>query len=137
MRNLVAASVPLLLMLLVLPCSAQDTGNDKEAELDEEGDIFVSSDTGRLIWMADTRHCSESIFATDRQTVGCMLAPSSDVFPTAPSLKLEIYLEGGKSDDWQPPSTICGTRRLQVESAQVMLWCDLEMPVQSRTCSRP
>jgi hypothetical protein len=93
MRNL-ATAVPLFLMLLVLQCAAQNTGYNNEAELDKKGNIFVSSDAGRLIWMADTRHCSESIFATDRQTVGCIVA-----FPRAPSLKLEIYRKGWREAD--------------------------------------
>src|SRR5260370_12861764 len=56
--------------------------------------------------MADTRHCSESIFATDRQTVGCMVAPSTSVFLPAPSLKLEIYLRGGKKRTIEPDAPI-------------------------------
>ena len=56
--------------------------------------------------MADTRHCSESMFATDRQTVGCMVAPSTDVFPPAPSLKLEIYLKGGEKRTIEPGAPI-------------------------------
>jgi hypothetical protein len=106
MRNRTIQSVTLLLMLLTLPCAAQNTDYNKEADLDEKGNIFVSSDAGRLIWMADTRHCSESIFATDRQTVGCMVAPSTDVFPPAPSLKLEIYLKGGEKRTIEPGAPI-------------------------------
>lgn len=106
MINRATSSVTLLLMLLALPCAAQNTGYNKEAELDEKGNIFVSSDAGRLIWMADTRHCSESIFATDRQTVGCRVAPSTNVFPPAPSLKLEIYLKGGEKRTIEPGAPI-------------------------------
>ena len=106
MRNHATPSVTFLLMLLALPCAAQNPGYNKKAELDEKGNIFVSSDAGRLIWMADSRHCSESIFATDRQTVGCMVAPSTDVFPPAPSLKLEIYLKGGKKRTIDPGAPI-------------------------------
>lgn len=106
MRNRATVSLPLLLVLLALPCAAQNAGYNKEAELDEKGNIFVSSDEGRLVWMADPRHCSESIFATDRQTVGCMVAPSTDVFPPAPSLKLEIYLKGGEKRTIEPGAPI-------------------------------
>jgi len=106
MTNRATLNVTLLLMLLALPFSAQNTGYNKEAELDEKGNIFVSSDAGRLIWMADTRHCSESIFATDKQTVGCMVAASLDVFPPAPSLKLEIYLKGGEKRTIEPGAPI-------------------------------
>jgi hypothetical protein len=100
MTNHATPRVTLLLMLLVLPCAAQKTGYNKEAELDEKGNIFVSSDAGRLIWMADTRHCSESIFATDRQTVGCMVAPSMSsrphraIEPGAPILDWHFWEEG-------------------------------------------
>ncbi len=106
MRNHATQGVTLLLMLLTLSCAGQKTGYNKEAELDEKGNIFVSSDAGRLIWMADTGHCSESIFATDRRTVGCMVAPSTDVFPPAPSLKLQIYLKGGKKRTIEPGAQI-------------------------------
>jgi len=106
MRNRAALSVPLLLMLLALPFAAQNTSYNKEAKLDEKGNIFVSSDAGRLIWMADTRHCSESIFATDKQTVGCMVAGPTDVFPPAPSRKLEIYLKGGEKRTIEPGAPI-------------------------------
>jgi hypothetical protein len=106
MRNRSTLNVTLLLMLLALPCAAQNTAYNKEAELDEKGNVFVSSDAGRLIWMADTRHCSESIFATDRQTVGCMVATSTDVFPPAPSRKLEIYLKGGEKRTIEPGAPI-------------------------------
>jgi hypothetical protein len=106
MTNHATPRVTLLLMFLVLPCAAQKTDYNNEAELDEKGNIFVSWDAGRLIWMADTRHCSESMFATDRQTVGCMVAPSTDVFPPAPSLKLEIHLKGGKKQTIEPGAPI-------------------------------
>jgi hypothetical protein len=106
MRNRATQSVTLLLMLFTLPCAAQNAGYKKEADVDANGNIFVSSDAGRLIRMADTRHCSESIFATDRQTVGCVVAPSTDVFPPAPSLKLEIYLKGGEKRTIEPGAPI-------------------------------
>jgi hypothetical protein len=106
MKNRATRRVPLLLLLLALPCAAQNTSYNREAELDDKGNIFVSSVEGRLIWMADTRHCSQSIFATDRQTVGCMVAPSADVFPPAPSLKVEIYLKGGEKRTIEPGAPI-------------------------------
>ncbi len=96
MKSRATPRVFVLFLLLLLPCVAQNTDHNRVAELDDKGNIFVSSDDGRLIWMAGPRHCLESIFATDRQTVGCMVAPSTDVFPPAPSLKLEIYLKGGE-----------------------------------------
>jgi hypothetical protein len=106
MRNPATSRMTFLLVLLALPCAAQNTGYNKEAELDEKGNIFVSSDAGKLIWMADTGHCSEGIFATDKQTVGCMVATTTDVFPPAPSLKLEIYLKGGEKRTIEPGAPI-------------------------------
>ncbi len=90
MRNRATLNVTLLLMLLALPCAAQNTGYNKEAELDEKGNIY----------------CSESIFATDKQTVGCMVATSTAVFPPAPSLTLEIYLKGGEKRTIEPGAPI-------------------------------
>lgn len=106
MRNRATPNLTVLLMVLVLPCGAQTTGYNKEAELDEKGNIFVSSDAGRLIWMGDTRHCAETIFATNKQTVGCMVAPSANVSQPAPSLKLEIYLKGGEKRTIEPGTPI-------------------------------
>jgi hypothetical protein len=61
----------ILLVLLAVPfCAAQTFNFTKQADLDNKRNIFVSSSDGKLIWMADTRHCSETVFANDRQTVG-------------------------------------------------------------------
>lgn len=106
MRNHLIPRLSLLLVLVAIPCTAQKSEYDKEAELDGKGNIFVSSNDGKLIWMADTRHCSETIFANDRQTVGCMVAPSSDSFPPAPILQLEIYLKGGQKRTIEPGAPI-------------------------------
>src|SRR4051812_18634463 len=43
----------------------------KQAEFDEQGNIFVSSNEGKLIKMADTKRCSRAEVANDKQTVGC------------------------------------------------------------------
>jgi hypothetical protein len=106
MRNQFIPRVSLLLVLVAIPCAAQKIEYNKEAELDDKGNIFVSSNDGKLIWMADTRHCSETIFANDRQTVGCAVAPSSDSFPPAPILQLEIYLKGGQKRTIEPGAPI-------------------------------
>ena len=67
----------------------------KQAELDSQGNVYVSSDEGKLIKMADANHCSSVEVANDKQTVGCTvmrgLAPEEFSQP----LKLEIYLKGG------------------------------------------
>ena len=43
----------------------------KQAKLDDQGNVYVSSDQGQLIRMANAKHCSEVHEANDRQTVGC------------------------------------------------------------------
>ena len=51
-----------------------------EAEVDAEGNIYVSSDQGKLIWMGSTKRCWELREANDRQTFGCrvMAEPNPD-----------------------------------------------------------
>lgn len=50
--SLVVASTP-------WPLREQQFEYNKQAELDAKGNIYVSSDQGKLIWMANTNHCSE------------------------------------------------------------------------------
>ncbi|HWZ83158.1 MAG TPA: hypothetical protein VNW47_11060 [Terriglobales bacterium] len=106
MRSHLIPRLALLLMLVAIPCAAQKSEHEKEAKLDGKGNIFVSSNDGKLIWMADTRHCSETVFGDDRQTVGCMVAPSSDSIPPAPVLQLEVYLKGGQKRTIDPGAPI-------------------------------
>lgn len=47
----------------------------QQAELDAQGNIYVSSDKGNLVKMADGRDCSEAMEAGDRQTFGCRIMP--------------------------------------------------------------
>ena len=68
---------------------------NQEAELDAEGNIYVSSDQGKLIWMSNTKHCSEMRQAPDRQTVGCRVIQDPNPDNTLVSLQLEIYRKGG------------------------------------------
>lgn len=80
-------------------CAAQQLDYSQQAELDDKGNIYVSSDEGKLIWMSDTKHCSEATVANDRQTVGCRVAArvqGQKPQDLAPTLQLEIYLKGGK-----------------------------------------
>jgi hypothetical protein len=47
----------------------QPTEYNQQAEIDAKGNIYVSSDQGKLIWMADSKHCSEASEANDHQTL--------------------------------------------------------------------
>jgi hypothetical protein len=69
----------------------------KQAELDGDGNIYVSSDEGKLIKMAGAGHCTEVSSAPDNQTVGCSVSRGgSKPEEFMQSLRLEIYLKNGK-----------------------------------------
>ncbi len=55
---------------LIWPVQEQNFEYTKQAELDPQGNVYVSSDEGKLIKMADTGHCMEVRVASDKQTVG-------------------------------------------------------------------
>jgi hypothetical protein len=74
----------------------------KQAELDREGNVYVSSDEGKLIKMAEAGHCSEVHVALDRQTVGCRVMKSGNVQVSAAEAQLEIYTKGGHKVVIQP-----------------------------------
>jgi hypothetical protein len=92
---------PILLLEYAVPGVAikpqeQKFEYTKQAELDAEGNIYVSSDKGKLIKMADTRHCGEVRVADDLQTVGCSVPRRSlKIEVSGQVLRLEIYLKGG------------------------------------------
>jgi hypothetical protein len=97
--SLVVASTP-------GPQQEQQFEYNKQAELDAEGNIYVSSDHGKLIWMANTKHCSEVREANDQQTVGCRVMQDQELGNTAPSLQLEIYRKGGHKEIIEPGAPI-------------------------------
>lgn len=97
--SLVVASTP-------WPLREQQFEYNKQAELDAKGNIYVSSDQGRLIWMADTKHCSEVRVANDQQTVGCRVMQDQKLGNSAPSLQLEIYQKGGHKEIIEPGAPI-------------------------------
>jgi hypothetical protein len=69
---------------------------NKQAELDAAGNIYVSSDEGKLIKMAGAGHCIEVRSALDKQTVGCSVARGTEPEEATRSLRLEIYLKNGQ-----------------------------------------
>lgn len=83
--------------LLALSFSSSAAGaqeqleSSREARLDPSGSVYVSSDGGKLIKMAGPDHCSEVIFAGDKQTVACAVM-TSDI---SRWWQLEIYLKNG------------------------------------------
>jgi hypothetical protein len=87
--------------------AAQELEYGKEATIDQHGNIYVSSDEGKLIKVADTSHCSEEIPAPDRQTFGCRvkgpLQPDGGYWE---SRILEIYRKGGQRTTIEPGGQI-------------------------------
>src|SRR5579864_6089776 len=64
--------------------------DSKQAKLDPQGNVYVSSDEGKLIKMAGPDHCSEVSVAGDKQTVACAVMTRDLSWR-----ELEIYLKGG------------------------------------------
>ncbi len=84
----------------------QQSEYTKQAELDDQGNLYVSSDQGKLIWMGNAKHCSEVREANDRQTVGCRVMQDQERGNTVPSLQLEIYRKGGHKEIIEPGAPI-------------------------------
>jgi hypothetical protein len=108
MSNVVFATflVSLVVASTSGPLREQQFEYNKQAELDAEGNIYVSSDQGKLIWMANTKHCSEVREANDQQTVGCKVMQDQELGNTVPSLQLEIYRKGGHKEIIEPGAPI-------------------------------
>jgi hypothetical protein len=78
----------------------------KHAELDSRGNVYVSSNDGGLIWMADTNHCTETIVAPDSQTVVCRVVRDQKPGEFLPTLRLEVYSKGGQTKSIEPGGAI-------------------------------
>ncbi len=97
-----------LVMALCLgaACGAQELAYNDQAEIDAQGNIFVSSDGGKLIWMGNTKRCAEARQVEDRQTVGCLVAGEPEMGESMPAVQLEIYLKGGQKKIIEPGGPI-------------------------------
>ncbi len=88
--------------VLLCPTWAQDKFEySRQAKLDAQGNVYVSSDEGKLIKMAGPSHCSEVIFASDKQTVACAVMRADLSWA-----QLEIYLKGGVRKTIEPGGLI-------------------------------
>jgi hypothetical protein len=76
----------------------------RQAEFDAQGNIYVSSNQGFLIQMADSERCMAASVADDKQTVVCMIRLKSEEPPL--SVELEIYLKGGQRKTIEPGAHI-------------------------------
>ena len=96
MRDIVPRLCAGALLCFVLFCSAgsaQQSWYTDQAEVDAQGNIYVSSDQGKLIKMAGPNYCSEASVAHDLQTVVCMVARTSEEF--SHPRRLEIFQKNG------------------------------------------
>jgi hypothetical protein len=84
---------------------AQERAYNEQAEFDKDGNIFVSSDGGKLLLMGNTARCVEASVAGDRQTVICLVRNSTDENPMQ-SLQAEIYFRGGQKRLIEPGAPI-------------------------------
>jgi hypothetical protein len=94
-----------MLLIYAGTCSAQQSAYNEEAEFDKDGNIFVSSDGGKLILMGNTARCVEASVAGDRQTVIC-LARNATVENSMQSLQAETYFKGGQKEVIEPGAPI-------------------------------
>jgi hypothetical protein len=96
-----------LAMLLICAgtCLAQELAYNEQAEFDKDGNIFVSSDGGKLILMGNIARCVEASVADDRQTVIC-LARNPTAENSMQSLQAEIYFKGGQKRVIEPGASI-------------------------------
>ena len=95
------ALATLLISLAIGSSPAQKVEYTKQAEFDSQGNIYVSSDNGKLIKMADRGHCGEAMVADDKQTVGCLVSEEPSQW-----LRFELYLKGGERKTIEPGAPI-------------------------------
>ncbi len=94
-------------LVLSLPSSAaQQSDYTEHAEIDARGNIYVSSDQGKLIKMADVGHCMEAKVAGDMQTFGCAVTVPLRPTESWQAVQLEIYLRGGLKKTIEPGASI-------------------------------
>jgi hypothetical protein len=104
-RTLCAALVASL-VVSIPALAAQKFDYTAQAELDAQGNIYVSSDEHKLIKMADARHCMEATEAGDMQTMGCAVRVPLRPGESWQPVQLEIYLKGGVKKTIEPGAPI-------------------------------
>ncbi|MGB7846720.1 MAG: hypothetical protein WBL63_13975 [Candidatus Acidiferrum sp.] len=95
-----------MLLCYATTSAAQELAYNEQAEFDAHGNIFVSSQGGKLIWMGNTKHCAQAGVAGDRQTVMCVVMQNPEAGNMLPALQVEIYLKGGQKKTIEPGAPI-------------------------------
>jgi hypothetical protein len=98
--NVVCAAVLVYWVLSGSVALPQAVGYTAQAEFDADGNIFVSSDNGKLIKVAGPHDCGEAVVASDRQTVICMATRS--VEELSQSFGVEIFQKNGLKKTLEP-----------------------------------
>lgn len=91
-------STLLLAMALVLSApqnQEQNGGRLTEAGIDRDGNVYVISDEGKAIRMAEQGQCLEVRQAENHQTMACSISRSEKPEEVSQSLCLEIFLKNG------------------------------------------
>lgn len=76
--------------------------NTQQAGIETDGNIFVSSDTGKLIWMGNTKRCEETSVTPDGQTVMCVVMETPTAENPMLAMQIEIYRRGGQKQVFRP-----------------------------------
>lgn len=98
----------LLWVALVISASGWNGGalaqlaNRQQAGIDADGNIFVSSDAGKLVWMGNTKRCEETSTAPDGQTVMCVVMETPTTENPMLAMQIEIYRKGGQKRVFRP-----------------------------------
>jgi hypothetical protein len=104
MRVSALATLLVSLFIASTPGQSQDKKFEytRQAEFDSQGNIYVCSDEGKLIWVANMKHCSEASVAPDLHTVVCRVARDQKPEEFLQTLRLEIFFKGGQMKSIDP-----------------------------------
>lgn len=96
---------PMILLSCAATCMAQGLAYNEQAEFDKDGNIFVSSDSGKLIRIGNTDRCTEASVAGDQRTVICLVRSATAESPLQ-TMQIEVYLRGGQMRVIEPGAPI-------------------------------
>lgn len=86
-------------------CYAQ--APQEKVGVDEQGNIWVTTDDGKRLTMAEREHCLEASESPDRLSMICLVSRGvADNRAFAPSFQLEIYRVGGRAIALNPGGAI-------------------------------
>jgi hypothetical protein len=96
--------------LLCVPATPQKKASRSSSGIDEQGNVYVSSEDGGRITMASGDHCVEVSQALDFQTMGCLVSRGLNGQGFVPQGQVEVYTKGGHKLVFEPGGAIRGWR---------------------------